>query len=123
MNSTEEQVVEEIKRLHQATEEMLELNYEDEQDLIRLDRLQSCQVYCRENVDKLIRGNLKLLTAESRLLLQECMQLERRHQQKLLANKHDAQLQLNRLKAGSKIRGAYGEEFQQADGYFIDKRK
>lgn len=105
-----------------TTERILELDFEDEQSIERLEELQAQQDDLRESIDGMgvpADANDELL----RSLIRKAYDSELQVNAKLHAARNEASFQIGKLQSGNRMKNAYSQEYSQSEGYFVDRKK
>ncbi|WP_314587532.1 hypothetical protein [Paenibacillus terrigena] len=110
-----------LRRMKEISQALIALDYEDEQSLEELSILQNKQVELREIITPWLPALEQ--SEEVSQLIQECIEIERLLQVKLLDYRNIASEQLNKFQVGARFKSAYGSHFSQTEGYFVDRRK
>ncbi|NQX70107.1 hypothetical protein HQN90_28625 [Paenibacillus alba] len=106
--------------LKHKTEQLLEIDIEEEQEIPKLNALQQEQEILSQ---RLAQFQPALLNDQIRRVASECQQLETLFNAKLINFQKVVKTNISKIELMKQHKHAYQNQYLQAEGYFIDNRK
>ncbi|OPA75656.1 hypothetical protein BVG16_20180 [Paenibacillus selenitireducens] len=118
---TSNDAMQSLHRLREITIALQYLDFSDEADCFLLEELQREQVTLRELLTPCMPELLQL--SDAKHIIKQCVELEESLNSKLNQSLLWAEEQLLKLQIGSRSKNMYTNNFVQAEGFFIDRKK
>lgn len=113
-------LLEELKGLSTS---LLALSFDDENELERLQLIQTRQSEIRELMEQGGYSKVELAEPRVQVLFKECYELEMKCNNLLSNVREDTSREISKFKTSARLRNGYQNVYSQAEGYFIDNKK
>lgn len=109
-----------LDKLIAISNEILELDLEDEGNLAKLEEYQNTQSSIRGYLDQLSDSGLN---GAQKNRMKECHEIESRIYSKLQKLKDEYERKMKKIEQGNKVKQAYDFDAVEGSGYFLDQYK
>ncbi|MFC5448781.1 hypothetical protein [Paenibacillus aestuarii] len=121
--SITQEVLDQLLSMKEAAQEILLLDFEDENSLAKLELLQEMQDDARGQIDQIRSRSSVLVKNGLEDIISECIELEMKVKDKLENYRDKVDKTMQELKNAQFIRSKYNVVYAQTEGYFLDQHK